>query len=787
MLAKIALPIEPKDGTMGYYYEIPPHFQSKIALGQRVLVPFGKDEVVGYIFSIEPQRALPYTIKEVYALLDEGSYLAPSTFELALLVARYYFTNPYYVFELMFPKYKKYKKLVRYHLSETLPLPKALEALKGESYTIRDLDFSKKDLEGYLKKGYIEKRFHFMPQGKVKEESVYKIADFEAVKKIKNEKQARILALLETKPALSQKEIELALGESVTSSLKTLVKNGELVKVNKEIRRRPLLSEAFLRDKVIGLNESQTKAYESVCDSFDTYHGFLLHGVTGSGKTEVYIKLIQDALIKDKTALVLVPEISLTPQLFARFYSVFGEAVGLWHSGLSDGEKLDEWTNLINGHTKVLIGVRSAIFAPMKNLGIIIIDEAHDSSYKQSEPEPRYHAILVAEMLAKKIGIPIVFGSATPSVELMWKAEKGVYTYLSLPKRAKASLPIKILLCDMKAEGHYGDGYFISTLLFDKLETRLKKKEQSILYLNRRGFSTYVYCMECGEALTCPHCQSNLTYHKKNHVLKCHYCDESFEMPKACPTCHSETLQYKGYGTEQVEAYLKVHFPEARFCRLDYETTRQKDAYQKLLSDFQSGHYDVLIGTQMIAKGLDNENVTLVGVINADIGFNLLDYKAKERLFQQLVQVSGRAGRGAKEGEVLIQTYQPESELFSQVITEDYQAFYQNELKERALFEYPPFVTLLRIVISDTSEAYLKEVAKLISSEFLSYESKVTVYGPAPCPIKEVRGRFRYQFLLKGEEKTLYHLAWRLRHKYRHSKKSKTYRFMLDLAPETII
>lgn len=786
MIAKIALPIEPNDGTMGYYYEIPSQLLDKISLGQRVVVPFGRNEVVGYVFSIEKNKILPYPLKPIYTLVDETVYLSESYFQFALLVAKYYFANPYNVFELMFPKYKKFKRQLSYQISESKVLPKGLENMERRSYLKEELPFTEKEIEAYLKQGVLEKKLKFLPFGRQKEETVYLQKASIVVDKKLNEKQRKILTLFEDKDLFTKKEIEKKLG-NVSSSLNTLVKKGYLVKTKQIIRRRPLLSEAFLTYREVELNEAQSKVYRTILAGLNSYHTYLLHGITGSGKTEVYIKLIQNVLAKGKTALVLVPEIALTPQLFARFYSVFGEAIGLWHSALSDGEKFDEWLSLTSGQTKVLIGVRSAIFAPIQNLGIIIIDEAHDASYKQSEPEPRYHTIQVAQLLARQEKIPLVFGSATPSIEMMWQANQGRYTYLSLPARAKTSLPAEITLCDMKAESVHGEGYFISELLLNKLSERLEKNEQSILYLNRRGFSTYVYCLECGKALICPHCQSHLTYHKTSHRLKCHYCDEDFPVLLNCPECQSRSLQYKGYGTEQVEAYLKSVFPKANICRLDYETTREKNAHQTLLARFQKGECDILIGTQMIAKGLDNANVTLVGVINADIGFNLLDYKAKERLFQQLVQVSGRAGRGKKKGEVIIQTYQPEAKLFAQVKAEDYEAFYADELKERALYDYPPYVDLLRIVVSDTDEGYLKEVLRLISHEISSLNEGLTVYGPAPCPIATLRGRYRYQFLLKGNERELYHLGWQLRHKYKHSKKSKTYRFMLDLAPETII
>ena len=434
---------------------------------------------------------------------------------------------------------------------------------------------------------------------------------------------------------------------------------------------------------------------------------------------------------------------------------------------MSDGERLDQWQRLQSGKTEVLLGVRSSIFVPMDNLGIIIIDEAHEASYKQSEPEPRYHTLKVAELLAKMTHIPLVLGSATPLVETTWQArEKGSYKELFLKEKALTQDSTKLILYDMRQESRH-EGYFIGDLLLKKIEDRLLKKEQIILF--------------------CPHCSSHLTYHQGKASLSCHYCNEQFTLPKFCPNCKQATLDYKGYGTEQVEHYLKKWFPETKICRLDYDTTREKDAFSRKLSSFFTGEYSILLGTQMIAKGLDVENVTLVGVINADIGLGALDYKAREKTFSQLLQVAGRAGRGNKSGEVVIQSYQVEQGMFDYLLKGDYEGFYQEEIKERELMGYPPFTNLLRILVSDTDEAYLKNALALMKETIVNSNEVVTLMGPAPCIIEKVRGRYRYQMILKGDGKALYRLGWLLRHRYRFSKHRKNYRMSIDLAPESLL
>lgn len=799
VFVKVALAIEAKDGGMGYYYHVEDSLSLNLSLGKRVVVPFGKDEVVGYIIEIKASLQADYKIKTILGFVDKETYLSDLYFNFALKVARYYFTNPYYVLELMFPKFKKMKKLVTFSLANSSEWSNYFsdECLKALYERLSTADLKKEEIENYLSskvfKNFLanqllEKHYQFLPIGKLKEKKVYQLLENTTPLSSQAKKQKQILELFERHDYLDKKTIETLLGTKVGEALKALVNKGYLKEESIQVERLYQQDSQFVSSQEITLNAEQEKVYQEVIGSLDKgYQGFLLNGVTGSGKTEVYIALVKHILQRGEKALVLVPEIALTPQLYGRFYAVFGEKIGLWHSGLSDGERLDQWQRLQSGKTEVLLGVRSSIFVPMDKLGIIIIDEAHEASYKQSEPEPRYHTLKVAELLAKMANIPLVLGSATPLVETTWQArEKGSYKELFLKERALTQEETKLVLYDMRQDGRH-EGYFIGDLLLKKIQDRLLKKEQIILFLNRRGYATLVQCQSCGEILTCPHCSSHLTYHQSKASLSCHYCNEHFVLPKFCPSCKKEALDYKGYGTEQVEHYLQKWFPEAKICRLDYDTTREKDAFSRKLSGFFSGEYSILLGTQMIAKGLDVENVTLVGVINADIGLGILDYKARERTFSQLLQVAGRAGRGNKAGEVVVQSYQVEQGMFHYLLKGDYEGFYQEEIKERELMGYPPFTNLLRILVSDTDENYLKNALALMKETILNSSEEVTLMGPAPCLIEKVRGRYRYQMILKGEAKALYRLGWLLRHRYRFSKHRKNYRMSIDLAPESML
>jgi primosomal protein N' (replication factor Y) len=496
---------------------------------------------------------------------------------------------------------------------------------------------------------------------------------------------------------------------------------------------------------------------------------FLLHGVTASGKTLVYIELLRHVVLEQKkTAIVLVPEIALTPQTVDRFRAVFGDQIAVLHSALSDGERYDEWLALREGRKRIAVGARSAIFAPLANLGAIVVDEEHESSYKQGE-SPRYHARETAIVRAKQEGAIVVLGSATPSLESFVNAASGKYTLLELPERVgEAKLP-RVDVVDMrdaakKAQpsggGERDAAAWLRLVVSDELENaladRLKKKEQSILLLNRRGYASFVQCGSCGYVANCPNCSISLTYHRTPERLVCHYCQHAEELTKMCPQCGGTIMRQRGLGTQQVERLLADRFTTARIARMDVDTTSGKWAHAEILDRVGAGEVDILLGTQMIAKGLDFPNVTLVGVVDADVGINLPDFRASERCFQLLSQVAGRAGRGPKGGRVLIQTRVPEHHAVRCAVAHDYHRFVQQELDGRVTPPYPPNVRIANIVFSGTTEAATANLATKGTAWLHALLKKrpmpgLTVIGPAPCPVERIKNRWRWHVLVKSE------------------------------------
>jgi primosomal protein N' (replication factor Y) len=496
---------------------------------------------------------------------------------------------------------------------------------------------------------------------------------------------------------------------------------------------------------------------------------FLLHGVTGSGKTLVYIELLRRIVLEEgKSAIVLVPEIALTPQTVDRFRAVFGDQIAVLHSALSDGERYDEWLALKEGRKRIAVGARSAIFAPLSDLGAIVVDEEHETSYKQGET-PRYHAREVAIVRARGEGAVVVLGSATPSLESWVNAESGKYTLLTLPERVgEARLPSIEVIDRREPAGKRRDAYassrdatdwlrlVVSEELDAALSERLKNREQSILLLNRRGYSAFVQCAQCGDVANCPNCSISLTYHRTPERLVCHYCLHAEPPRTQCPRCNGLVLRQRGLGTQQVERLLADRFPSARIARMDVDTTSGKWAHAEILDRVGNGEVDILLGTQMIAKGLDFPNVTLVGVVDADVGINLPDFRASERCFQLLSQVAGRAGRGPKGGRVLIQTRVPKHHAVVRAVAHDYAGFVREELAGRVTPAYPPNVRLANVVFSGTTEAATANVATTATTWLHALLRKrpmpgITVVGPAPCPVERIKNRWRWHVLVKAE------------------------------------
>lgn len=532
---------------------------------------------------------------------------------------------------------------------------------------------------------------------------------------------------------------------------KTILDNIEKQKAirffKKEIYRDPYQHEEHI-EKDHSLTVMQQKVVNEVLASYHCFQTFLLYGVTGSGKTEVYLHLSRFVIEQNKTVLMMVPEISLTPMMVNAFKSRFGKQVAILHSRLSSGQRYDEYRRIVGKEVKIVVGARSAVFAPLENIGLIIMDEEHDASYKQDN-DPRYLTGQVARLRGKYHHCPVILGSATPSLESFSRALKGVYKLCVLPQRINKNPLPHIELIDMAEEmknGHYG---ILSFKMEAAIEQCLQRHEQVILLLNKRGYASYIRCQDCGEILKCPHCDVTLTYHKASHSLKCHYCDYTQPLEGTCPHCHGSHLQKIGTGTQKVEEYIEKRFSGAKVIRYDVDSTRQKGGHEKLLMQFEKHEADIMLGTQMIAKGLDFENVTFVGVINADLSLNIPDFRANERTFQLLEQVSGRSGRGQKKGTVMIQTYNPDHFVMQCVKTHDYRRFYDEEMKIRKLAKYPPYCHLVSILIQGKNEDEVKQSASDIKIYLQNQLVNTIILGPAPCTIYKINDVYRQRITLK--------------------------------------
>jgi len=545
--------------------------------------------------------------------------------------------------------------------------------------------------------------------------------------------------------------------------IRGLEEKGLAVVEDREVERDPFATIPTGEDRAHTPTDGQSAVIRTLVSAFDAgpKEPFLLHGVTGSGKTLVYIELLEHVLAQGRGAIVLVPEISLTPQTVARFRARFGDQVAVLHSALSDGERYDAWRQLRSGRRRIAVGARSALFAPVAELGVIVVDEEHDGSYKQSEA-PRYQARDMAVIRSAQEGALCVLGSATPALESWHNVERGKFRLLSLPDRVGGGALPPVRVIDMREERKQGKekkgarseaGLVLTAPLIEAMRDRLRRGEQTILLLNRRGYSSFVQCRECGDVEICPACSISLTYHRGKSRLVCHHCRHEQPAPERCPRCGSTDLSFRGLGTEQVERVVAETFPEARLARMDVDTTSGKWSHHEILGRVERGEVDILLGTQMIAKGLDFPNVTLVGVVNADVGMHLPDFRATERTFQLLSQVAGRAGRGELGGDVLIQTALPEHYAIQAALTHDYVAFATRELKERRHPAYPPMVRLVNVVVSspnaEDAARNAEAAAGWLRSHLLS-GAPVDVIGPAPSPIERLHGRWRWHFLLRS-------------------------------------
>ncbi len=703
-----------------FTYRVPDEAAGSVSAGSRVVVPFRTGRQMGIVLgAAEPREGLKY--KDILAAPDPAPVMDEPMLALCRWIAEYYIVPLGVV------------------LRSALPVLLTGADAPSPARKTRRVVRIVAELPTLMMRERLGKR---SPQQRALYELVEQMGGLAAVEDL---------------------SARLSFSDSV---LKGLVAKGLVEVASEVVERDPFLSRAQRAPDAHVPTAAQTHALERLAAA-PPGHVALLHGITGSGKTLVYLELLRRVVLQEgKSAIVLVPEIALTPQTVDRFRSVFGDSIAVLHSALSDGERYDAWLALRRGEKRIAVGARSAIFAPMKDLGAIVVDEEHEGSYKQGEA-PRYHAREVAVVRARAEGAVVVLGSATPSLESWANAQSGKYELLTLADRAGGARLPRVDVVDLRAEkpklkptdnpeGDAAFAYAIGPALEDALRDRLKKKEQSILLLNRRGYSAFVQCGTCGDVAVCPNCSISLTYHRAPERLVCHYCLHGEPLHPSCNRCGGLRLRQRGLGTQQVERLLGERFPAARIARMDVDTTSGKWAHTEILDRVGAGEVDILLGTQMIAKGLDFPNVTLVGVIDADTGINLPDFRASERCFQLLSQVAGRAGRGPKGGRVIIQTRAPSHHAVTCAVTHDYHAFVRQELEGRRFPPYPPNVRLANVVLSGTQEdatARLAESTAAWLHRLLAARPApgVTIIGPAPCPVERIKNRWRWHVLIKAE------------------------------------
>lgn len=691
-------------------YLVPEHLIPSIKVGVRVLVPFGKQNLEGFILEIKTNS--DRELKEIYSILDKDVILNDELLLLGKEIQNTTLSTLISAYQVM--------------------LPKALKAKAGVT---------------------ISKKY----------QTFYEIKDKEYIPS--SLAQRKILELFSEAKIISRK----VLLEISSSALSTLLEKGVLSEIKEEDYR---MKYDIKRDTKKVLTKAQQNVVDSVLN--DQRHvPFLLFGVTGSGKTEVYMQIIEKVLKKGKTAIILVPEISLTPQMIEQFSNRFGNQIAALHSALSEGEKYDEWRRIARGEANIVIGARSAIFAPLKNIGIIIMDEEHSDSYKQGDKNPRYHARDIAIWRGKYHSCPVLLGSATPSLESMARARKGVYELVTLQERVNGKMLPEVEIIDMNQESKRSS-YHITNTLLKNLNDCIKRGDQAILFLNRRGFSTFVTCKNCSEVIRCPNCDITLTYHKSNKMLRCHYCGYATPLPKECPKCHENSLSDLGVGTEKIEEELHTLLPSIKVLRMDVDTTSKKGAHKKMIDAFRNHEYDILLGTQIVAKGLDFSDVTLVGVINADTSLNIPDFRSSENTYSLLSQVAGRSGRSSKTGKVLIQTFNPDHYAISFVKHHDYLGFYNEEMKIRKRLGYPPFYFLCYLKISGKEADYLFQESLKIKRSLERNLQYTTILGPTTLAVFKVNNIYRYGIILKyKKEDMLYDILLKIQNHYKNNHKIK--------------
>lgn len=785
-----------------FTYQLPETLRHRARAGCRVTVPFGPRKLTGVILAVHEEP--PATAaRDVYRLVDEQPVLDAALLRLGRWIADYYCAPLGEVLRSMVPLAGETRSGKIYSLTpagrdaarqlflavEETPATALLKLLEARPLTkdqiARKVAEGAKAIAALEKRGFLRVEDFETERDPLKAGSARLRAAFvrRAAGKL-TKAQRELLAYLELHPGEHRlADLDLLI-PGASPAARALARQGSLTLV---IDAPP--APDFAAGPQQELNEHQAAAFAAIREAVEArrYETFLLEGVTGSGKTEVYLHAIEAALALGRGSLLLVPEIALTPAVAAQFSARFQGRAAILHSAFHDSERAAEWRRIQSGEALVVVGTRSAVFAPVANLGLIVVDEEHDNSYKQQEA-PRYHGRDVAVVRAREAGACVVLGSATPSLESRYNAERGKYRLLQLPERVSARPMPRVQLIDMRQEFlETGKQATFSRALVTALEERLASGEQAMLLLNRRGFSSFVTCRACGERIECPNCAVTLTYHRRDRRLLCHYCNFARAVPQVCPQCESDYLYFSGVGSERVEDELHGLFPAARIGRLDRDTVSGKRDFEEILADFRSGKLDLLTGTQMIAKGHDIPNVTLVGIINADIGLGLPDFRSAERTFQLLTQAAGRAGRGDAPGIVLIQTNEPDHYAVRLAAAQDFQAFYEKELNYRRLMRYPPFAALANLLIRSQQQQEAIDLAASIGQLITPAPEGMKILGPAEAPVAKLRNEYRQQLLIKSTSRPKLHEVLERIRTHAREKKWPATALVIDVDPVTLL
>ncbi|SEJ17779.1 replication restart DNA helicase PriA [Dyadobacter koreensis] len=773
-----------------FTYRVPRNMSEMIKVGARVIVQFGKKRVItAVVANIHSNPPAQYQAKYILELLDDEPIITTHQLELFKWVSEYYLCNIGEVLNVAMPAGLKitsqsriqhnpefdYEELLtdqeRYILDEikkhtTLSYEEVARLVNQTNITAIIKSLVGKHAVILFEE--VKERYQPKIVKKVRLTSAFtsenSLMDLTASLDKTPKQQDILMRYLSHVPVhnnaeLNQKGLDKTIFSKDNgvsdSALKTLVKKGVFEEFEIVVSRFSDIPGGTSPE--INLTESQKTAFEQIHESFSEKEVVLLHGITGSGKTEVYIELIKQALEGGTQVLFLLPEIALTTQIVVRLRKVFGDQMGIYHSKFSDNERVEVWKGILDGKFQFVVGVRSAIFLPFDNLGLIIVDEEHETSYKQHDPAPRYHARDVAVIMAYMHKAKTLLGSATPSLESYFHARSGRYGLVEMSQRfGNAALPTFLLVDTKKEKKQRTMKNEFSSVLLQHLESNLTNKEQTILFQNRRGYSPYMQCEECSWISECNNCDVSLTYHMKARELRCHYCGHKEEVPRTCPACGSTRVKTIGYGTEKIEDELHLLLPAARVQRMDLDTTRAKNAYQQIIQEFEQGGTDILVGTQMVSKGLDFDNVSMVGIFDADRIIHFPEFRASERAFQMLTQVSGRAGRRAdKPGKVLIQTANPAQKILERIIQNDYVGMYETEIVEREQFHYPPFTRLIKITTKHIDEATSKRASTVLAEKLTANLGKSRVLGPEPPLVERVRNQFLFDILIKLEREKI--------------------------------